>query len=110
MHYSQITDPVKLFIQTSPTVKTNAIQEKGGIAKAAVVVGLSEADFVTLQMRGDVRIVSDTADLENIYKIHYAKHPKAAKQKGPHTLFLEFVPTWWRYTDLKSDPKIVIES
>lgn len=110
VHYSQTTDPVKLFIQTSSTVKTNAIQEKGGTAKASVVVGLSEAAFVTLQMRGDVRIVSKSTELENIYKIHYAKHPKAEKYKNEETIFLEFVPTWWRYTDLNTNPRTIIHS
>ena len=109
LHYSEQTSPVKLFIQTYPTVKTQAILESGGTAKAAVVVGFNEQDFLTLQMRGIVRIVSDPAKLEEIYKIHYAKHPGAEKYKSPRTIFLEFTPTWWRYSDLKTDPETIIE-
>jgi general stress protein 26 len=111
VHYSQQTEiePVKIFIQTSPTVKTEAIKNAGGAAKASVVIGLNEADFVTLQMRGNVRIVSDTAELENIYKTHYAKHPEAEQYKSPKTIFLEFVPTWWRYTDFNTDPETIIQ-
>ncbi len=110
VHYSETTDPLKLFIQTSPTVKTKAIEEQGGSTKASVVIGLSEEEFVTLQMRGDVRIVSDTTELEHIYTIHYAKHPRAEKHKGPNTIFLEFTPTWWRYTDLNTNPRKIITS
>lgn len=110
VHYSQQTEPVKLFIQTSPTVKTEAIKSAGGTAKASVVVGLNEPDFVTLQMRGNVRIVSDNSELENIYKIHYAKHPEAEQYKSPKTIFLEFVPTWWRYTDFNTDPETIVIS
>ena len=109
LHYSEQTSPVKLFIQTYPTVKTQAILESGGTAKAAVVVGFNEQDFLTLQMRGIVRIVSDPAKLEEIYKIHYAKHPEAEKYKSSRTIFLEFTPTWWRYSDLKTDPETIIE-
>ncbi len=108
VHYSREPDPIKIFIQTYPTVKTEAIQEKGGSAKAAVAIGLNEQDFVTLQMRGDIRIVSDEKELENIYKIHYAKNPEAKKYKSPTTIFLEFTPTWWRYTDFNTHPETVI--
>jgi general stress protein 26 len=110
VHYSQQTEPVKLFMQTSPTVKTEAIQKSGGAAKAAVVVGLNESDFITLQMRGNVRIVSDSAELETIYTIHYAKHPEAEQYKSAKTIFLEFTPTWWRYTDFNTDPETIIRA
>ena len=109
MHYSQQIDPIKIFVKTYPTVKTGAIKEKGGTAKAAIVIGFSEQDFVTLQMRGNIRMVSDQKELENIYKIHYAKHPEAEKYKGPNTIFLEFTPAWWRYTDFNTDPETVID-
>src|SRR5947209_7268394 len=99
VHYSQTTDPVKLFIQTYPTVKTEAMAQKGGVVKAAVVVGLNEADFIELQMRGDVKIVTDPEEQEKIFKIHYSKHPEAEKYKSSTTILLEFTPTWWRYTD-----------
>lgn len=108
VHYSEQAEPLKIFIQTYPTVKAKAIQEKGGAAKAAIVIGLSEKDFVSLQMRGNIRIVSDQKELQDIYKIHYKKHPEAEKYKGPKTIFLEFTPTWWRYTDFNTDPETVI--
>ena len=109
LHYSEQINPVKLFIQTYPTLKTKAIEEKGGVAKAAVVVGLNDIDFLSLQMHGNVKIVSNLNYLQEIYKIHYAKQPQAEKHKSPTTIFLEFVPTWWRYTDFTTDPETVIE-
>lgn len=110
VHYSELLEPVKLFIQTYPTVKAKAIQERGGRAKASIVVGTSEAEFVTLQMRGDIRIVTDAGELEEIFKIHYAKQPQAEKYKSPSTIILEFTPTWWRYTDFNTSPETVVES
>lgn len=110
VHYSQTTDPVKLFIQTYPTVKVEAIKAKGASAKAAIAVGLDEGDFLELQMRGDVRIVTDPQDLEAIYKVHYAKLPFAEKYKSATTVFLEFTPTWWRYSDFNTEPETVSES
>lgn len=109
MHFSAEFEPVKLFFQTYPTVKTKTIEEKGGFAKAAVVVGLSEADFVSLQMRGDIRIVKDKKELENLQSVHYAKLPEAKKYKNSESIFLEFTPTWWRYSDFNTDPETVVE-
>lgn len=100
---------MKLFFQTYPTVKTQAIQEKGGNAKAAIVVGMNEQDFVSLQMRGDVRIVSDAQEIAHLCAAHYAKIPEAEKHKSSSSIFLEFTPSWWRYTDFKTDPETVIE-
>lgn len=110
VHFSSQTEPLKLFIQTYPTVKTKAIQDTGGAAPAAMVVGFSEEEFVTLQMRGEVRIVADAAEQETIFKIHYAKHPEAEQYRSPRTILLEFTPTWWRYSDLNTDPATIISS
>lgn len=109
VHYSEQVDPIKIFIQTYPTLKTQAIQNKGGETKAAIVVGLAEEDFITLQMRGNIRIVSDHQELEAIYKIHYNKLPETEKYKSETTIFLEFTPTWWRYTDFNTDPETIID-
>ena len=109
VHYSAQTDPVRIFIQTYPTIKVDAIKKSGGVVRAAMVVGMSETDFLTLQMRGQVRIVSELHQLEQIYAIHYRKHPEAEKYKSPTTVFLEFTPTWWRYSDFKTEPETIIE-
>lgn len=106
LHYSEQTDPVTLFFQTFPSVKTKVIEERGGTAKAAVVVGMDENDMKTLQMRGDIHIISDSAEQEAVFKIHYAKHPEAEKRRSELTILLAFVPTWWRYTDLKGKKRI----
>lgn len=109
MHYSEELNPLRLFIQTSnTTLKAQALMNERN-NKAAVVIGFSEKDWLTLQMRGTVRIVSDPQELEAIYKVHYEKHPDAEQYKGPKTVFLEFTPTWWRYTDFNTDPETIIE-
>jgi hypothetical protein len=109
VHYSQTIEPVKLFIQTYPTVKVDAIKTKGAVAKAAVVVGVDEKSMVELQMRGNVRIVTDQQELEAVYKVHYAKQSHAEKYKSESTVFLEFTPTWWRYSDFTTEPETTIE-
>ncbi len=108
MHYSHQINPVKLFFQTGKdSVKMQSFLKDS--SKASIVVGFSEKDLLTLQMRGGAKIVSTPKELEEIYKIHYKKHPFAEKYKGPETVFIEFVPTWWRYTDFNTEPETIFE-
>ena len=110
VHYSHQESPLKFFIQTSNgTVKVQNLLD-GKIGRAAMVIGFSEQDWLTIQMRGAIRAVTDSNELETIYKIHYAKHPDAEKYKGPKTVFLEFTPTWWRFTDFNTDPETIVEN
>ncbi len=110
VHYSHEENPLRLFIQTSnKSVKFSPFLN-GEIAKAAVVIGFSEKDWLTFQMRGDVRMVGGRKEIDVIQHIHYAKHPDAEKWKDdPETVFIEFMPTWWRFTDYNTTPETIIE-
>lgn len=97
MHFSVQENPLVVYIQTENTsMKCQKLP-----TKASVVVGFSEETMQTLQMDGEIQRASD---LEEIYKIHYAKNPTAEKYKNdPGTVFLAFTPTWWRYSDYKNE-------
>ena len=97
VHFSHQVDPLVIYIQTEST----SIKCKKLPTKASVVVGFSEETMQTLQMDGDICQITD---LEEVYKIHYTKHPEAEKYKNdPTTVFLAFTPTWWRYSDYKNN-------
>jgi len=109
VHYSHQDQPLRLFFQTwDESMKAQTLTQ-GQNNKASVVVGFSEQDNLTLQMRGTIRIVSDPDELEAIYQIHYSKHPFAEKYKDSNTRFIEFTPTWWRYSDFNFDPEKIID-
>lgn len=96
MHFSIQENPLVIYIQTEST----SIKCKKLPTKATVVVGFSEEAMQTLQMDGEIKQITD---LEEIYKIHYAKNPTAEQYKNdPTTIFLAFTPTWWRYSDYKN--------
>lgn len=110
VHYSHKDAPLKFYIQTSnDTLKAQPFL-KGEAGKAAMVIGFSEQDWLTLQMHGNVRIITNEDELQDVYKIHYKKHPGAEKYKGPQTVTLEFTSTWWRYTDYNTEPETIITS
>lgn len=111
IHFSHLSEPdIRIFIQTSNTTLKAKPFLHGQVGKGAMVIGFSEEDWLTLQMHGDIRAISDNNELEAIYKIHYQKHPEAEQYKGLDTIFLEFKPTWWRYTDFNTEPETIISS
>ena len=110
VHYSHSENSLKLYIQTSNSTLKAQPFLNGRTGKGAFVVGFSEEDWLTLQMHGDIEIVSELNELKEVYKVHYKKHPDAEKYKGPKTIFLKFTPTWWRYTDFNTEPETIINS
>ncbi len=111
MHYSFTDEPLRFYFQTTNTsLKAKGVLH-GETIKAAIVVGTSEVDWLTLQVRGSLRMVTDAATLERVYEVHYAKQPQAEQyKKDPETIFLELTPTWWRFADFNTEPETITES
>ncbi len=110
LHFSHVENPTHIYFQTwDESDKVKALRE-GDNKSASVVIGFSEKEKLTLQMRGSLRIISSPDELEKVFKIHYVKHPFAEKFKDESTVLIEFTPTWWRYSDFNTDPEIVISS
>ncbi|MBW7944828.1 pyridoxamine 5'-phosphate oxidase family protein [Patescibacteria group bacterium] len=111
VHFSYSAEPLELYFSTSRTSKKCEALLDGSATKASVALGFSEEEWLTLQLDGEIKSVTDPAELSRIQTIHYAKHPRAAKFKDdPETLFLKFTPTWWRYTDYNTVPETVVSS
>lgn len=110
LHFSYAENPMRIYFQTwDESDKVKALRE-GDNKSASVVIGFSEKEKLTLQMRGSLRIISSPDELEKVFKIHYTKHPFAEKFKDESTVLIEFTPTWWRYSDFNTDPEMVISS
>ena len=110
LHYSHKESPLTLYFSTENTSRKCQALLDGKPTKGAVVIGLSEEEWITLQMDGEVRAVSKE-ELDEVHEIHYAKHPNSEKYKDdPATMFLAFTSSWWRYTDFNTDPVTIISS
>lgn len=77
-----------------------------GKVKASIVVGFSEQEWTTAQLDGEVEKI----DAQPTKDIILAKYPEDEKQFDATTIFLKFTPTWYRYTDYKTQPPTFIES
>lgn len=111
LHYSHIEEPLTLYFSTENTSRKCQDLLTGKTVKASVVVGFSEQEWITLQLNGHARLVSDSLELKSAKAIHYPKHPNSQKfENDPSTVFLAFTPTWYRYTEFKRDTMIKIEA
>lgn len=111
MHYSHSIDPLVIYISTdqgSRKMQALDAQTKGS---SSMVIGISEDEWISLQMSGTVHVVVDEEELAKAKEAHYPKHPNSQKyEDDPGTVFLAFTPTWWRYTDFNVKPPLKLSS
>lgn len=111
LHYSHKDSPLTLFFSTENTSKKCQALLGGKSTKASVVVGFSEEEWITFQMDGEVKAILEPEELKEAKTIHYPKHPDSKQyENAPETLFLSFMPHWWRYTDYNTDPPSILSS
>ena len=111
MHFSFIIDPLRLFFSADVEQRKSLQLKKSGSTKSSVVIGFNEEEWKTLQLDGEIRWVRGKRKIESIKKVHYKKNPTSKKfENEPGTIFLEFIPKWWRYTDFNTDPITILSS
>lgn len=109
LHFSHADDPFVIYFQTGKG--TRKAQAFSGVAsaEATMVVGVSDVEWVTLQLDGQARVLTSTEEIEACKKVHHAKHPQSVKHVGPTTIFIAFTPRWYRYTDFNTHPETELE-
>lgn len=111
LHYSHQDSPLEIYFSTDRTSRKYQALITNKLAKASVVIGHSEQEWITLQLDGTLISITDPLILQTIQGIHYQKLPDAEKYKeDPSTVFLAFKPTWWRYTDYNQNPPHILAS
>lgn len=109
LHYSHSENPLLFYFSTENTSKKCEGLLQGETVKGSIVIGFSEEEWITLQIDGEVKTITDETELDRVQKIHYSKHPNSAKYKdAPETIFLSFAPSWWRYTDYNTEPATIL--
>lgn len=116
LHYSIVENPedtsnFKLLFSVDSEQRKVELLNTTESCNGALVIGFSEEEWVTLQIEGVVRILNKPDDIQAAQQVHYKKHPNSEKYKDfPTTMFIEFVPTWWRYTDFNTDEPTIYSS
>lgn len=107
LHFAHQKETNSFLFLTSKNSKKCASLLSGESTTAALVIGFNEEEFVTFQAEGNVAIV----DQESAWEVYLAKYPtRASRRENPETVLLEFIPQWWRFTDMKTDPPTTISS
>ncbi|HTK03804.1 MAG TPA: pyridoxamine 5'-phosphate oxidase family protein [Alphaproteobacteria bacterium] len=106
MHFAMRDEPFEFVFFTkevSRKCKHFKIDEK---YPASLVVGFDEKEMVEFQSEGSIEKVNQTES--KLGEETFATKFKGAKLDSEH-IVLEYVPTWWRYTEFKPK-KFVLES
>lgn len=108
VHYSAMMDPLRLVI--SADVESDKVRNIQRSSVIAAAIGWSESDWVTMQLRGTAKVLTDPSELADAKRTHYEVHPSSQQfEHDPGTVLLCFTPTWLRYSDLSVDPPAVSE-
>ena len=108
LHYSFATDISFFFITEKESEKCKSLLD-GSTRAAAVVIGLSEEEFVTFQADGQVVMITDVKHPG--WDVYIDKYPTRSRAKlSEDYVLLQFVPSVWKYQDIKTDPKTKITS
>jgi hypothetical protein len=105
-HYAQLDNPLQIAIVTEETSRKGIALKDGREATAAVTIGFSEEEWVELQMSGTVKMVKDGENYESGKEIFEGKFGGAMK---PGHVILFFQPRWYRYTEFRRIPPVLIE-
>lgn len=100
-----VTDSWEILMSTEPNTR-KVINLKTNPFTSLLVGGLSSP---SVQLDGVTTIASEN-DSDAIKNRILAIHPDTAPYLTPTTLYLKFVPTWFRYSDFGQDPPLIQES
>ncbi len=109
LHVVYKKDPLSFYFGThAESIKGQAIRSKDGV-EASLVIGFSEDEMKTFQAEGMVRVVP-TEDQDEFDSVYLGRFPnKKDRSLTEGFLRVIFIPTWWRYSDIKNHVKISSE-
>ncbi|HVZ58275.1 MAG TPA: pyridoxamine 5'-phosphate oxidase family protein [Patescibacteria group bacterium] len=109
LHYAFSMDPAGFFFITEKDSQKCKSLADGGQRPASLVVGFSEEEFATFQADGQIQMIGDVHHAG--WDVYIDKYPTRNRAKlSDEYVLLVFVPTQWKFTDIKTDPKTKITS
>jgi uncharacterized protein YhbP (UPF0306 family) len=110
MHYSFNPEKNEFYFSTDKGSRKCKDLLENKTQNAAMTIGFSEQEWITVQLEGNIHMVNDPEELKLAKSFHYAKHPNSQKfENDPSCVFLVFKPNWIRYTDFNTMPETVVE-
>ena len=100
VHYAHGEDTHVFYFETSNKYRKSEALLGRSVNRASLVIGASETEMKTLQLDGEVRVI--TAEEKSAFDdIYFKKFPekKAKAENNPDIISFVFSPLWWRFTD-----------
>jgi uncharacterized protein YhbP (UPF0306 family) len=99
IHYAHVENPLQFFFETSKDYRKSEPLFGRNLSRASFVIGSNESDMKTLQMDGEVRLITE-AEQDLFNETYFGKFvEKKEKNYGAPQVYFCFIPTWWRFTD-----------
>jgi general stress protein 26 len=110
VHYSHKADPFQLCFSTKNDSRKFEAVSAQGACKAAVTIGFSEEEWMTLQLDGELTLVVEPAEIEAVNAVHFTKYPEYRKYETDSSrVRIVFIPHWYRFSDFRAEPRIFVE-
>ena len=112
IHFAHTENPLMFLFETNREYRKCEALFGRKTTRATFVIGADEGNLKTLQMDGEVRLMTDIENEELFRGLYLEKFPKKkAKAEGPDTVAFLFIPKWWRFTDwTKPEGKLILTS
>jgi uncharacterized protein YhbP (UPF0306 family) len=111
VHFAYSEEPFTFYFQTFNASRKAQSFINGQKSGASFVIGVDESTMQTMQLDGDVELISPE-EKEACEAIYLGKFPeKSERAKDPKAVYFKFTPTWWRFSDLKRpEGKLILTS
>jgi Predicted flavin-nucleotide-binding protein len=111
MHYAFSEKPFYFVYLTEKESRKLSGLKVGKTLPASLVIGFSEEEWITMQIEGDFKIINERKELELGWKVYAEKYVGMDKYKNSKdSVLVKFIPNWWRYTEVKPYPSVIISS
>lgn len=111
LHYAFSKDTFSFYFITGKSSRKCESLLSGNKQNASLVIGFDEKEFTTIQLEGNVQIATEIKSLEEAWSVYLGKFPERKNRKeAEEVAMLEFKPSWWRFTNLKKEPNVIISS
>lgn len=99
VHFAHKDEPLAFIFLTGQATRKAEPLLNGKNARASLVIGTDETQMKTFQLDGTAMLT----DADEYKEAYFSKFPEKKETYNEATsVFIVFIPTWWRYTDMKS--------
>jgi uncharacterized protein YhbP (UPF0306 family) len=108
VHYAQGENPRRLIVLTERDSRKCSGLLEGDAKPASFVIGFVEK-AATLQFDGVARLLTTEDEKASAHALYAQKFDREDKKKflaDPDAVFMEFVPSWWQFTDYSGSERV----